>query len=273
MSGRRSDPSLNSNPYNQSSCPACRGTNAPDLETSATGNALLYATRASNADLEEEEREEYRQKALAELARVSDSETPQTHAQVLITKGEILRDLGRCDKAIEVLQEILKLCDVGVKAKAEIDRLMPQLDRAMNEGREDDAEAFMNQMEPLLEKNQYAGLQKDFMGTHLTIAEMKESQEEWDAALDIYKLKVGMAMQYDNFGNPLNFTAVDQRRLYMGMSRCFYHKAEYKHAIELGSGAIEMNRHFPKVHKYVALSQNASGDMDAAVRTMARAVH
>lgn len=274
QSHAKKDPSLKYNPNNQASCPACRRTDTPDLEKSATENARLYATRASNADLEGREREEYRQKALAELDRVSDSQTPQTHAQVLITKGEILKDLGRYDEAIEAFQEILKLCEVGTEAKIEIEKLMPRLEKAMDEGREDEAEALMNQMEPLLDKKQYAGLEKDFMGTHLTIAEMKEDQEEWDAAIEIYKWKVMAAMEYDDTDTrPLNFTAVDQRRLYMGMSRCMYHKAEYQKAIELGLSAIEMNRHFPQVHKYVALSQKASGDMDAALRTMARAVH
>jgi hypothetical protein len=34
-----------------------------------------------------------------------------------------------------------------------------------------------------------------------------------------------------------------------------------------------MNRHFPQVHKYVALSQKALGNNEDAVRTMAKAVN
>ena len=59
----------------------------------------------------------------------------------------------------------------------------------------------------------------------------------------------------------------------MGLPRCLYHNGEYEKAIQIGECAIEMNHHFPQVHKYVALSQKANGDMEAAIRTMARAVH
>ena len=61
--------------------------------------------------------------------------------------------------------------------------------------------------------------------------------------------------------------------MFMGMSRCMYHLKNYEFAIQLGEAAIEMNRHFPQVHKYVALSQKASGDIEGAIRTMARAVN
>jgi len=40
-----------------------------------------------------------------------------------------------------------------------------------------------------------------------------------------------------------------------------------------GEAAVQMNRYFPGVHKYIALAQQKeSGDLDAAIATMNRAV-
>ena len=38
--------------------------------------------------------------------------------------------------------------------------------------------------------------------------------------------------------------------------------------IEIGESAIEMNCHFPCVHRYVALAQKAQGDPSSAIATM-----
>ena len=55
-------------------------------------------------------------------------------------------------------------------------------------------------------------------------------------------------------------------------SRCFYELGEYDKSIHSGTAAIEMNRHFPHVHKYVALSQVASGNRGSGIKTMKQAV-
>jgi len=134
--------------------------------------------------------------------------------------------------------------------------------------------AIADKMEPLLAKLQFAKLQEHaVMGMHLAIAETRENLQDWDGALDVYKWKAMAVFEYDSNDCPRNFTAAQQRRMFMGMSRCLYHKEDYDGSIQLGEEAIQMNRHFPQVHKYVALSQKANGDKEAAVQTMARAVH
>ncbi len=54
----------------------------------------------------------------------------------------------------------------------------------------------------------------------------------------------------------------------MGFSRCYYELGQYDKAMNAGLMAIEMNRHFPQIHRYVALSQKASGDLSSAIKTM-----
>ena len=58
----------------------------------------------------------------------------------------------------------------------------------------------------------------------------------------------------------------------MGLARTKYELVKYDEAIEVGSVAIKEFRHFPGVHKYVALSQKAKGDIDEAKKTISRAI-
>ena len=58
----------------------------------------------------------------------------------------------------------------------------------------------------------------------------------------------------------------------MGLARTNYELGKYDKAIEIGSIAIEAFRQCPGVHKYVALSQKAKGDIDEAKKTMSRAI-
>ena len=57
-----------------------------------------------------------------------------------------------------------------------------------------------------------------------------------------------------------------------GVCRCFYHLGRYEDAIAFGQGAIKVNRSVKDVHKHVALSYKALGDIASAKATMARAV-
>lgn len=211
--------------------------------------------------------------ALAELERVVSSDEPLIWIQMLVTKGEVLRQLGRHADAINTMSEIITLIEDGIDAKAERDSLMEQLDAAIAMGMEDCADAIAEMMDPLVKKAQYASLGHTIIEAHLDIAETMEEIGDWDDALKIYIDKVMAVLEYSSDDLPLNFNAVHQRRMYMGMSRCFYHKGDYSKAICAGENAIEMNRHFPQVHKYVALSQRAIGNIELVLRIMLRAVH
>ena len=55
-------------------------------------------------------------------------------------------------------------------------------------------------------------------------------------------------------------------------ARTIYESGKYDGAITIGNIAIELNRSLPGVHKYVALSQKAKGDIDGAKKTISRAI-
>ena len=108
---------------------------------------------------------------------------------------------------------------------------------------------------------QLAG-KRDFK-SQLLIATHHQNEEEWESALRIYK----------NIFDDLPYQdPISQRKAIMGLCRCFYETGEYEKSIAVGGGALEMNRHFPGVHKYIALSEKALGKHDDARRTMMRAI-
>lgn len=67
-------------------------------------------------------------------------------------------------------------------------------------------------------------------------------------------------------------TIVQQRSCWNELCRCYYELGDYDRAIRAGSCALEMNRHYVGVHKYVALAHKAKGNLEEAQRIMNRAV-
>lgn len=62
------------------------------------------------------------------------------------------------------------------------------------------------------------------------------------------------------------------RQALYNCSRIYYHMGQYKQAINIAGGAVEMNRHYEDVYKYIVLSYRALGDWDSAIATQRLAV-
>ncbi len=103
---------------------------------------------------------------------------------------------------------------------------------------------------------------RDFRG-RLVQAEYWQNEDNWEGAFEMYR-NLYMEMEYRS--------PPEQRRVVMGISRCLYEMKSYDAAIEVGESAIYMNRHFPEVHKYVALAYKDRGDINTAIETMTKAV-
>ena len=58
----------------------------------------------------------------------------------------------------------------------------------------------------------------------------------------------------------------------MGLSRAAYEMQDYDKAIKSGNLAIKYTRQVPGVHKYLALTQKAKGDIDGAKKTISRII-
>jgi len=253
-------------------CPACRA-EAPDLCREVNETALLYAARASRGDKSKEERNRFSELALAELSKL-DTETMEDASkkvQTLFTKAEILQQLERPTEAFQALKEIEAVDRQGRENANKIRELLDFLEQAEQEGRTEMRDRITQQMEDMRKNNvSTSRLENCGFDLYIKMAECQEAKKQYKEALDIYKSKIMAVMDYsdpDTMGTP-----PQQRSMFMGMSRCLYHIGKYEHAIQLGEAAIQMNRHFPQIHKYVALSQKSSGDLEGAIRTMGRAV-
>mmetsp|Transcript_9897 Transcript_9897/g.24672 ORF Transcript_9897/g.24672 Transcript_9897/m.24672 type:complete len:448 (+) Transcript_9897:115-1458(+) len=258
----------------KTTCPACRE-EAPDIVKSIHETALLYAARAHNSDLSEDEQMRFSELALDELDKV-DTEAamdPRQKIQQLFTRAEILQQLKRPDEAFQALKEVEAIHKEGKENLNELRRLLDAYQEASDQGRFNDAEAIHAELEENRESN-IASL-GDAYDLYLFMALCNEEMGDYKKALDIYKFKVygPMDMNFAFSDSQDNSTPPQQRKMLMGMSKCFYYLKKYELAIEVGESAIEMNRYFPQVHKYVALSQKASGDLSGALRTMGRAVN
>ena len=86
---------------------------------------------------------------------------------------------------------------------------------------------------------------------------------KWKDSAKIFKSLIGEYKQREEDPSDLIVT---------GYTRVLYILRKYDEAIVFGNTAIELNRSRPGVHKYVALSQKAKGDIDGAKLTMSRAI-
>ena len=253
-------------------CPACR-VEAPDLYKSIHETALLNVVRASNNDLTEEERRKISELALTEIDKVDTGATmdPDKRTPMLFTRAEILQQLKRPEEALKALQEIEGLHQEGEKNYQEILRLVNALEIANIEGRMDDFDAIDQEIKRIQESHcSVARLENDaVVDLYLIMAECMGVMEDYTGAKDVYEFKVMPAMD----ANHDNIIPPQQRRMFMGVSRAAYYMEDYELSIRLGREAIKLNRYFPQIHKYVALSQKASGKLEAAIKTMGRAVN
>jgi tetratricopeptide (TPR) repeat protein len=86
----------------------------------------------------------------------------------------------------------------------------------------------------------------------LQLAEAHEAASQWEEASDVYK-----KMLIETMPGVQQPPAPQLRMIFFGLCRCFYQLKLYDKAIHAGRGALAMNRHFPGVHKLVALPQLA----------------
>lgn len=252
-------------------CPICRA-EAPDLCKEVHETALLYGERASRRDRSGKERRKDSESALAELNKMGTEEMQDLSEKVamLFTKSDILLQLDRPGEAFQALKEIEAIDRKSQKHAAKTKVLLDSLDTAAAENQTEQIGRITQQLEEL-KKNSVNTIKLANSGfdLYIKIAKCYEAMKDYEEAIETYN-KITSAIYYDD-PNADAGTPSQQRMLLMNMSRCFYHSGDYEYAIQLGKGAIEMNRHFPQVHKYVALSQKASGDLKGAVRTMGRA--
>lgn len=264
------------------SCPACRE-GAPDVVESVHEMALLHSCRAANNDFSEDEQKRHLDLALEELDKfdpTNDAMTVPQKIRTLFTRGQILLYMSRPAEALDIFEQVEVLSKEGNPNRDEMIRSLAQRKRALQQWQSDEAQLIGR----ILKHDVYATrLGTKIYQLYMFMAECKEGMGEYRAAIEIYCTKVmaGMGvfdLKHHYWAHDENPPGVEDFLLNMfkkdmSMARCMYLLGDYELSISVGESAIETNRSFPQVHKYVALSQKASGNLEAAIRTMGRALN
>ena len=250
-------------------CPRCRTGVQNEGVKALIDRAMIYAARRANIKIpESDESREHGRLALAELDKVFLIEND--NLQALFTKRYVLSTMDEPQLAVEVFEKLIKILQGNQENADRINDCLDQVRIAKDVGDDDEAERLIMIAEEITASSgsmvRLAGGKAGLFDIKIALAEAREEMRDWEAARDTY-LDMFVLMDSPDVGTP-----VEQRKIFMGISRCFYELGDYDRALTAGEGAIEMNRHFPGVHKYVALAHKAKGELARAVETMNRAV-
>mmetsp|Transcript_21210 Transcript_21210/g.32172 ORF Transcript_21210/g.32172 Transcript_21210/m.32172 type:complete len:465 (+) Transcript_21210:23-1417(+) len=250
-------------------CPLCRNETDGRVEVDLMLRSRLLASRANLLKKgDPESARNLLEKALDILNKLLQVNSP--HLQAYITKVEILESLGEYQRVVDTVDEVVAINNERVEKIKEISAIEARIEQAMM--RHDGEEAERLQQEYV----QFATNNQATMATRITqqdVVELWIQQAEghiklgnWDTAKDILITKTQFLV------SPDALSPSRTRRCVMGLARCAYETKRYDKAIAASEMAIEMNRSFPGVYLYKALSLKELGDMDAAIATMNRAV-
>ena len=243
-------------------CPLCRNPNAQDAPLD---HIVLLVSRAHKMEPGwEEEREHRFQEALDLLAKAMESDA--NDLRMLNLQAEILLLKGDPDQAVDVLHTLFVLNRQGAEYARVLTEKLDRHDELSFAGRDDEAEQLLKEIQVYNQTHDVTCTNE--IEIQLLLAQAHEAKSDWDAAVDVY---VGMS---DFYGGPSKDVRQRelQRKLFMCISEAFYNTGDYDKAIDGGDSAIEMNRQFPGVHKYVALSHKRKGNLEEAQTVMNRAV-
>lgn len=255
------------------SCPMCRS-QTEDVEEGAMASARILAQRATTLEkrnmASEQEIRDIRLNGIQQVDNVL-IDSPHPHLQAMGTKAEILIRLKDFTAALEVCDRII---EIDNERHAKMDRaieLLARIDEADALGLMDEQACL--ELDGIQAELQSKGFGKRMAGSrtsrhteiHLMKAEGYEGLERWEDAKEVYVCLLQLPDFYEKTSPP------GQRAVFMGFARCAYHIGLYDNSIAASQAALEMNKHFPNVHKYLALAQKAQGDLQTAVDTMNRA--
>ena len=245
-------------------CPFCRA-QLPDVDQHSLDRASMHTARAQK--ISGAEKQAQCELALAEVQKILDVDPTDLRAGHM--RAEILLIAGDAESAVTAFKAVLELNSSNQNVQDERRQILAQADAAFAAGDEEEADRLMTMLEQGgAPPKVFAGGKQGLLETKLKLAAAQQDTADWEAAMELYMSIVRDMGDDHTYGGPKL-----QLKLWMGMTRVFFETGEYERAIcGPGSMGIAMNRHYPGVHKYVALSEKASGDLTAAIRTASRAV-
>lgn len=250
-------------------CPICR-VQIPDLAGAVLGRAFLHIEVAKKQATSKEEREKRCAQAAADVEKLigdrnQEKLTLQERLNFGYLRAEIAILVGDYDSALEILRDLALDTEKSVERGSKLQQLMSRAGVLRQDERNDDEVLEILNQVILLNEDGHSE-PTSHVDLCLKIAQVQILKEDWGDAQDTYQ---GILRKYPK---QEQIRAQQERAIYVGFSQCCYQMGEYEMATSLGEGAIEMNRYYPWVHKFVALAYKAQGKTDQAKQVAAEAV-
>jgi len=248
-------------------CPLCRQS-MPHVAEAPVKNALqILAAAGTKKDTEEVQ--ELCQQALQQiepLLQERDSLSTAEQIQLAVIEGGAALYCKTYDDAIGIFQDAARKIEEMVVRHAEIETIMENVERIKDDPRrEDECNRLLDKVVELNEKRH--AKPGEHISMLLKVGEAQRLAGRWKDAKTTYQ---DLATQYmQEYGV---MTPQQTREMLTSMSESAYQLGRMDMAIDLGEGAIEMNRYFPWSHKFVALAKLAENDLEGARQTAAEAV-
>jgi len=252
-------------------CPFCRAEIPPDVKFVGVDDQLCERASSIVTKAERKVQGSEEQKVLCEEALniVNGLLEKKESLEYLYTKAKILLVDGQ--HADEVMTLVEKIHQIDSEEKKKFQNLQYKaLDHLSDVDEDEDIGPMLERLSSerlgIIDlKGNMRGMLPNIFDTRIMLATAMQQQKNWNGALEIYR---DLYVQI----NEQHATPPQQRQILMGVSHSLYEMGEYEPSIVLGTAVLDMNRHFPGVHKYIALSMRDSGDLDSAIDVMNRAV-
>lgn len=251
-------------------CPICRQHTDDIIENMIT-IARVQATRASQPNCKEEDKKQYLEQSLLNLNQALEHVSENPKLRIFYFKAEVLIKLHQGQEAIECIETMLKINEERVKQHERKQHLMEQILTAQLQGNINLVQTLSDQLSEIEETSNLEDCfpkkdLKSYVACKILQANAYQSIQDWPNAIKIY---LDMTQLIES---PDQVEAIQMREIFMGLAKCCYLVKHYTKSIYATDAALEMNRHFPQVHKYKILSQAALSDYKGAVHTANQAV-
>lgn len=250
-------------------CPMCRRA-MPDISKTSMQNALNLMGQARKESDPDKCRTlcDQAQEQISQVVKETENSTNPSlrdRVQLAVIQGEVALFTHDYEKAIYIFQEASNLLEHAVELNQTLTKLMEKIDgmrHSEDSNVQDECEKLLDEAAGMV--NQERSQPDQYVSMILKVGQAQRLAKKWTDAKKTYQ---ELASRWIDDATP-----PQSREIFTSMSECAYHLGRNDIAIDLGEGAIEMNRYFPWSHKFVALAKKAEGDLEGAKQVAAEAV-
>ena len=270
----------------QPSCPSC-WSKADDDREAILGKALLRAARASQPGLSEDQRLEACGEALEPMMTLGKPQCEQDILQANHICSHITVIRQDYKDALKLVEQNQRLWTKMVHRKKQVDALLAkgkvlgqesQSKNSTEDGDDSDSDdagldettykAMQEIQNEIMSIMSQGGLaqETDLVDCRLDRIQIYLLMKDWNQA------KILLEELMTAYPDQHLLSRSQQRRVFMGFAQCLYEGRNYEGSIQSGEAAVLRNRHYPGVHKHLAMAHRSSGDLREAQKIAGQGV-